>query len=202
MSGRSDTAAIRGRRASVLAGGALLALLPLLIAACGDDGPVAAVKPTPLTRDHRGHYCRMIVLDHKGPKGQIYLKGRAPLFFSSVRDTIAFTMLPEESKQIAAIFVNDMSRTSWDRPAPDTWIDARKAHFVIGSSKRGGMGAPEAVPFKTAAAAQKFAGKFGGTVVAFRAIPRPYILGDGAGEKGRQVPGMTKKPDTKTESAK
>lgn len=178
----------------------LLVALPFLVAACGDDGPVVAVKPTPLTRDHRGHYCRMIVLDHKGPKGQIHLKGRAPVFFSSVRDTIAFTMLPEESKQITAIFVNDMTQTSWDRPAPDTWLDARKAHFVIGSSKRGGMGAPEAVPFKTKAAAKKFAGAFGGKVVAFGAIPRPYILGDGSGGHSRHTPGMTKKPETKKEA--
>ena len=180
----------------------LLAALPFLLAACGDDGPSVAVKPTPLTRDHRGHYCRMIVLDHKGPKGQIHLKGRGPLFFSSVRDTIAFTMLPEESKQITAIFVNDMSKTPWDRPGPDTWINAKQAHFVIGSSKRGGMGAPEAVPFKTVAEAQRFAKQFGGRVVAFSAMPRRYILGDSSGGHHQHKPGMTKKPGQKSGSVK
>jgi len=178
----------------------LVVALPFLLAACGDDGPVVAVKPTPLTRDHRGHYCRMIVVDHKGPKGQIHLKGRAPVFFSSVRDTIAFTMLPEESKQITAIFVNDMTQTSWDKPAPNTWINARTAHFVIGSSKRGGMGAPEAVPFKTEAAAQKFVGAYGGKVVAFAAIPRQYILGDGSSGHRQHTPDMKTKRDTKKEA--
>ncbi len=158
--------------------GVFAALCLTLLGACDDPAPTEAVTPVMLTREHRGHYCRMIVLDHKGPKGQIHLKNRGPVFFSSVRDTIAFTMLPEESRQIAAIFVNDMTATDWNRPGPETWIPARRAYFVIGSSKRGGMGAPEAVPFKGEAAALAFVSRFGGRVVAFGAIPRQYILGE------------------------
>ena len=156
---------------------ATLAVLMGTVAAC-DEGPKVPVTPAKLTREHRGHYCRMIVVDHKGPKGQIHLKGRSPVFFSSVRDTIAFTMLPEESKQVRAIFVNDMSNTPWDRPGPDTWMRAEQALYVIGSSKRGGMGAAESVPFRTRAAADSFAKKFGGRVVPFDKIPRAYILGE------------------------
>lgn len=159
----------------------ILSLSPVAViaalAACEDEGPAVTVKPIALTREHRGHFCRMTVVDHKGPKGQIHLKGRKPLFFSSVRDTVAFTMLPEEPKRILAIFVNDMTRTNWDRPGTDTWIDARKAFYVIGSRKRGGMGAPEAVPFLKEKDALDFAARFGGRVVTFDRIPRPYILG-------------------------
>lgn len=159
-------------------------LLPLILAAVAlvgcDDAKVAnAPSPAKLTRDATGHYCRMIVVDHKGPKGQIHIAGRkTPVWFSSVRDTVAFTMLPEEPKRIAAIYVNDMTSTPWDRPGADTWIDAKKAVYVIGSSKRGGMGAAEAVPFKGAEAAKAFAAKFGGRVVTFDKIPRSYILGE------------------------
>ena len=151
----------------------------LVLAGCGEAEIAAAPEPAKLTRDATGHYCRMIVADHKGPKGQIHLAGRkAPIWFSSVRDTIAFTMLPEESKRIAAIYVNDMSNTPWEEPGPGTWIAAKSAVYVIGSTKRGGMGAAEAVPFKTAEAAKAFAAKFGGHVVAFAKIPREYILGE------------------------
>jgi copper chaperone NosL len=151
----------------------------LVLAGCDDKDIATAPAPVKLTRDATGHYCRMIVLDHKGPKGQIHIAGReSPVWFSSVRDTVAFTMLPEESKRIAAIYVNDMTSTSWERPGPATWIDARKAVYVIGSAKRGGMGAAEAVPFKGAEAAKKFAAKHGGRIVAFDKIPRKYILGE------------------------
>lgn len=151
----------------------------LALAGCDDAEVASAPPPAKLTRDATGHYCRMIVLDHKGPKGQIHLAGQTtPVWFSSVRDTVAFTMLREESKRIAAIYVNDMTSTPWDRPGAETWIDAKKALYVIGSKKRGGMGAAEAVPFKGAEAAKAFAAKFGGRVVAFDKIPRKYILGE------------------------
>jgi copper chaperone NosL len=158
---------------------AFAAAAALALAGCDDAEVASAPPPAKLTRDATGHYCRMIVLDHKGPKGQIHLAGKkTPVWFSSVRDTVAFTMLREESKRITAIYVNDMSNTPWDRPGADTWIDAKKAVYVIGSTKRGGMGAAEAVPFKGEEAAKAFAAKFGGRVVAFDKIPRKYILGE------------------------
>jgi hypothetical protein len=50
------------------------------------------------------------VLDHPGPNGQIFIKGQAePVWFASVRDTVAFTLLPEEPKDVTAIYVNDMA---------------------------------------------------------------------------------------------
>ena len=148
------------------------------LVACGEDIPTSAPKPIELSRADVGHYCRMIVVDHKGPKGQIHIKGRdKPVFFSSVRDTIAFTMLPEEPKRLTAIYVNDMGRSNWDKPQKGTWIDARKAHYVIGSSRRGGMGAPEAVPFSQPGTATAFAARYGGRVVGFDKIPKGYILG-------------------------
>ncbi len=169
--------------------GAAAALLALALAGCDDGTPAASVAPVALNREHRGHYCRMIVLDHPGPKGQIHLAGQPPVFFSSVRDTIAFTMLPEEPKRIAAIFVNDMTATPWDRPGPDTWIPARSAFYVIGSTRRGGMGAPEAVPFAGEGAARAFARRHGGRTVAFSAIPRDYILGGSEADTGGQKSG-------------
>jgi len=151
----------------------------LLLAAC-DEAPTVATVPDPLepTREAIGYYCNMIVVDHIGPKGQAFLTDRAePIWFTSVRDTIAFTMLPEEPRNIAAVYVNDIGRTDWDRPSAGAWVAAREAWYVIGSPMRGGMGAPEAVPFGDRAAADQFAGTHGGTVVAFGDIPEDAILG-------------------------
>jgi copper chaperone NosL len=164
------------------------------LAACDGDETADVPKPAELTRDDISHFGRMIVQNHKGPKGQIHLKDhRKPLWFSSVRDTIAFTMLPGESKRVAAVYVNDMTRASWQRPEPGTWIDARAASYVIGSRRRGGMGAPEAVPFAKRDAAAKFATKYGGRVVGFGDIPRDYILGS-SGSMAQPGRGKDAKP--------
>ena len=156
-------------------------LLPVvLLTACGDGRQAAVVAdPTPLDRDAIGRYCQMIVADHPGPKAQIHLDdGSAPIWFSSVRDGIAFTRLPEEPKNIVAFYVNDMSDTAWERPDDSTWIVAEQAWYVLGSSRTGGMGAPEAVPFVSEPAATAFAAAHGGTVLRLDAIPADYILGE------------------------
>ncbi len=155
--------------------GLLFALATL--AGCGED---EAAKPTAqvLTRDAVGYYCNMIVADHLGPKGQIYLESQDdPLWFSSARDAIAFTMLPGEAKDIAAIYVNDMALASWESPEPGTWMDARAAWYVIDSARVGGMGAPEAVPFSIKTSAEAFAKEYGGRVLAFEHVPEDFILG-------------------------
>ncbi|HET9068961.1 MAG TPA: nitrous oxide reductase accessory protein NosL [Amaricoccus sp.] len=165
-----------GLARSLCAGLALLAL-----AACDDD---EAAKPAAhtLTDAAIGHYCGMMLTEHEGPKGQILLKGEdEPVWFSSARDTVAFTLLPEESKDIAAIYVSDMGAApTWAEPGADNWTDAKAASFVIGSDAEGGMGGSEAVPFADKAKAEAFAAAHGGEVVAFDAIPAGYILGDGA----------------------
>lgn len=159
--------------------GIVLGLLTALsVFGCGDEQPRADVQPpAELTREAIGYYCNMIVKDHLGPKAQIFLHGRSePLWFSSVRDALAFTLLPEEPKNIAAIYVNDMGRASWDSPENDTWIEARDAWFVIDSNKVGGMGAAEAVPFTEKSAARTFASLHGGQVTGFSDLPPAAIL--------------------------
>lgn len=154
------------------------ALALAALAACDDK----AEKPAPhtLTDAAIGRYCGMMLTEHEGPKGQILLKGQDdPLWFSSARDAVAFTLLPEEPKDIAAIYVSDMGAApTWAEPGPDNWTDAKSASFVIGSSAQGGMGGAEAVPFADKAKAETFAARHGGEVVAFEAIPSTYILGD------------------------
>ena len=160
----------------------LLAAATLLLAAgCAQEEEAAMPAAFSLTDDAMGRYCGMNVLEHDGPKGQIILT-RIPeaIWFSSARDAVAFTMLPEEPKNIAAIYVSDMGAApSWEQPGADNWIDARAAFYVIGSSRLGGMGAEETVPFSTQEAAQDFAALHGGEIVGFADIPVAYVLGGG-----------------------
>lgn len=159
---------------------ALAALFALsLLAACQDEVQVAKPAAVALTPEAAGHYCQMTVLEHVGPKAQIHLTGYDnPLWFTQVRDAVAFTLSPEEPKDIAAIYVNDMEKAeSWDQPGADNWIDADTAWFVTGSRQTGGMGAPEAIPFGSEAGAKAFVAENGGNVLRFTDIPADYVFG-------------------------
>ena len=142
------------RRARLLAEGtmnrlALLLLIAAILAGCGPKTATPTPPPFPLTAQAIGHYCGMNLLEHKGPKGQIILASQAePIWFSSARDAFSFTMLQDEPKDIRAVYVSDMGKApSWDNPGATNWVEAHKAFFVIDSTKHGGMGAPETVPF-------------------------------------------------------
>jgi copper chaperone NosL len=164
----------------------------LLFVSCGEKQEAAMPAPFALTEEAMGRYCGMNVLEHAGPKGQIILQGALEaIWFTSARDTVAFTMLPDEPRDIGAIYVSDMGKApDWERPGANNWVDAKKAFFVIGSSQRGGMGNEEAVPFAQESAAGTFARQRGGRVVRFDELPRDYILGSGGG-----APGPAEAPD-------
>lgn len=163
----------------------LLFAIPALVAlslfsGCSQQEELPMPDAFTLDSEAIGRYCGMNVLEHEGPKGQIIL-GRIPepIWFSSARDAVAFTMLPDEPKNIAAIYVSDMAvAESWEQPGADNWIDAKTAFFVLGSRQRGGMGTAETVPFSTEEAALAFAAANGGKVMRFADIPLDYVLGD------------------------
>ncbi|SEK04470.1 nitrous oxide reductase accessory protein NosL [Achromobacter sp. NFACC18-2] len=156
-----------------------LLVLALALSACGGQD-TAAPPPPPqaVSADTVGHYCGMTLQDHAGPKGQIFVKGRAaPVWFSSIKQVFAYTLLPEEPKGLAAIYVNDMAAAGPDGAADlRVWVDARQAFYVIGSSFLGGMGAEDAMPFSDPARAQAFAQAHGGRVVRFADVPEDYVF--------------------------
>jgi len=135
-------------------------------------------EPVAMTAEAVGHFCQMNLLEHGGPKGQVHLEGQPnPLFFSQVRDALAFKLLPEQEAAITAIYVSDMAAaSSWDEPGAANWIDAESAFYVEGSEQEGGMGAPEMIPFGTQAAARDFASTHGGKVLRLAEIPPEIVL--------------------------
>ncbi len=122
----------------------------------------------------------MDLLEHPGPKAQVHLEGYEgmPLFFSQVRDAVAYSRLPEQDGVILAIYVNDMGApgATWEDPGITNWIPLDSAHFVVGSEMEGGMGAPELVPFSDLDAAAAFAAQKGGSVMALAAIPDSQVI--------------------------
>lgn len=157
-----------------------LALFTLLLLTACQDQTAQTITPVALTAETTGYYCQMNLTEHPGPKGQIHLDGLpgAPLFFSQVRDAIAYLRLPERDHRILAIYVSDMGAAgaTWDDPGPTNWIPAEQAFYVMGSSRNGGMGAPELIPFADPAKAQAFATRYGGRILPLSDIPDDAVI--------------------------
>ncbi|MFK7792520.1 MAG: nitrous oxide reductase accessory protein NosL [Devosiaceae bacterium] len=156
----------------------LLVLAALSLAACQEEVSVLP-DPVDMTADAVGHYCQMDILEHLGPKAQIHLAGlTAPLFFSQVRDAIAYQRMPEQQYEIVAIYVSDMGDpdATWDIPGISNWISADDAHYVRGGDIVGGMGVPELVPFSSQDNAQAFALQHGGEVISLADVSDTDVL--------------------------
>ena len=171
---------MKGIRISVKSSIALLGLAGISILQGCHGHESSATLPLPIALDSEalGYYCMMGIFEHEGPKAQIHVEySDEPVWFSQVRDAIAFLRSPEETAGVRAVYVNDMGRAeSWDKPGADNWIDATAAQFVINSDRRGGMGVPEAIPFGTKDSADAFIRDNGGIRVSLSEIPSDYVL--------------------------
>jgi len=158
----------------------LLSMIALVsLVACKKE-VVQDTSPVPLTLTAVGHFCQMNLFEHEGPKAQAHLGGlpQMPLFFSQVRDVIAYTRLPEQTHEILAVWVNDMGAqgATWSDPGSTNWVAADAAYYVVGSRVVGGMGAPEILPFSDTIKADAFAAQNGGQVMRLAEIPDDTVL--------------------------
>ncbi len=157
---------------------ALIACALVALAACREDS-AALPAPVAMTGESTGYYCQMDLLEHPGPKAQAHLDGvHHPLFFSQVRDVVAFQRMPEQAYVVTVAYVSDMGApgATWEDPGAVNWIDATEAHYVVGSAVAGGMGAPELVPFGREEDAQAFAARHGGQVMRLDQLPDSAVL--------------------------
>lgn len=99
---------------------ALTICTTLLLAACGaKENTAPPPAPAPITAQSTGHYCTMNLMEHDGPKAQLYLNGKPdkPVWFSTIRQMFGYTKLPEEPKGIHMMYVTDMGEvTDWAQP--------------------------------------------------------------------------------------
>lgn len=121
------------------------------------------------------HLCGMLISNFPGPKGELFRNGvteadgNVVKKFCSTRDMFSFYLDPENTRNVTSILVHDMSKAPWDVPNDGYFVDARKAWFVVNSSKKGAMGKTLA-SFSQQGDAQAFASEFGGQVLDFNAI--------------------------------
>lgn len=157
----------------------MLVLALWTLAACKEE-TIQDTSALPLTVEAVGHFCQMNLFEHDGPKAQVHLAGfpGMPLFFSQVRDAVAYTRLPEQSHEILAIWVNDMGAggATWSEPGPSNWITTKDAVYVVGGRAVGGMGTAEIVPFSDPLKAKAFAQVNGGQVMRLDEILDDAVL--------------------------
>lgn len=121
------------------------------------------------------HLCGMLIANFSGPKGELFrngvteAEGKRVKKFCSTRDMFSFYLDPEHKRNVTNIWVHDMSKTPWDAPKDEFFIDARQAWFVVGSNKTGAMGETLA-SFSAKTDAEAFAKEFGGKVIDFNSV--------------------------------
>ncbi len=162
----------------------ILICLTLILTACQPSNKEEVPKPKMPTGEAIGYFCNMFISEHEGPKSQVHLTGNSePLWFTTVRDGVAYTRLPEESKTVAALYVTAIDSTpTFNLGHPEnfqnSWVAADWAVYVIDSRLRGGMGAMEAFPFRDPSMANQFIEIYGGRIVELADIPEEYVLGN------------------------
>lgn len=157
---------------------AITALFIALSGCSSQNEPAVKPDPRPITAEAVGHYCSMNLIEHDGPKGQIFVRGRSdPLWFSTIRQTLAYTIMPDSPKGLDVIYVTDMAVVqNMRQPEPGSWMDARDAYYVTESSFAGGMGSEDPLPFSDLEKAKAFTTAHGGKILTFNEIPEDYIL--------------------------
>lgn len=147
------------------------------LSGCGEDSPekLAAHTAVAIESGEECHLCGMIITNFPGPKGQLIERGQSRnMKFCSTRDMFAYLLDPEHQHNIQSAFVHDMAVTPWDHPDEETYIDARKAWYVVGSSQKGAMG-PTLASFADKQTAQVFANEYQGKLYQFEDLSLELI---------------------------
>lgn len=156
----------------------LVAMLLALAGCSSQSDPENKPDPQAITTESIGHFCSMDLIEHDGPKGQIFVKGRTdPLWFSTIRQTLAYTILPDSPKGLDAIYVTDMATVkNMRQPEVESWMNARDAYYVTESKFSGGMGGEDPLPFSERKKAEEFVASHGGQILKFNEMSEDYIL--------------------------
>ncbi len=149
----------------------LLVALSVFLVGCGEAPQEQMLKQAvAIESSDECHLCGMIISNFPGPKGEAYQSGNDDIMkFCSTRDLFSYLLQPENERQIKEVYVHDMSKTPWQKPEDDYFIDAKSAWFVVGSNQKGAMGQTLA-SFSKQEHAQAFSENYGGKVYQFKDI--------------------------------
>ena len=146
--------------------------------ACGSRQGDAAVAPQEIARGTACALDGMLLADYPGPKAQIFYAGASqPDFFCDLVEMFHVYLKPEQVRTVREIYVHDMGKADWDRPAGH-WTDARTAFFVLDSKRPGSMG-PTIASFALESDARAFVDRYGGRIVAFDRVTADSAVLDG-----------------------
>lgn len=154
----------------------------------GDETTEEPPDPVALDGSKACDVCGMIVADGYGPNGQTFFDGDyppdrdGPAWYDSVRELYVdrFGQKNRGTDHVAtyvtdyATFDYEVATRDGDRyvtgsVAPETFVRASEAVFVVDSGIQGGMG-PDLLPFGERAAAETFVEAEGGEIVAAGAV--------------------------------
>ncbi len=150
----------------------VLSITMILLPGCNEDRPenLAVQRAIAIENGEECHICGMIISNYPGPKGQLYERNQtATRKFCSTRDMFAYLLDPERKHSIQSAFVHDMAVTPWDHPDEESYIDARKAWYVVGSNRKGAMG-PTLASFSSESTARAFAENYQGRLYRFEEL--------------------------------
>ena len=154
-----------------------LILITSFIFSCGQPQEAqTSQQPVIIESGDECHLCGMIITRFPGPKGEAFIGNQSTVRkFCSTQDLFAWFLQPENKPNTKQIFVHDMTQTDWDKPDDTKLIDARKAFYVIGSSRQGSMGKTLA-SFETIEAANDFGNQWGGKIIKFKEITTELLM--------------------------
>jgi copper chaperone NosL len=127
------------------------------------------------------HLCGMLISNFGGPKGELFRKevtekgSDEVKKFCSTRDMFSFYLDPENKRNVTTLLVHDMSKSPWDSPNDEYFINAKNAWFVADSSQVGAMGKTLA-SFSNKQDAKIFLKEFGGKLLAFEEIDYSALM--------------------------
>jgi len=161
---------------------ALMALTALTsLISCSDNSEQAKTihQAVVMESGDECHLCGMLITRFDGPKGEVFRKetGDHVLKFCSTLDMFSYYLDPENKRNVAQMFVHDMSKMPWGSDSIDDkyFIDAKTAYYVVDSEKTGAMGQTLA-SFSKQSDAQAFATEFGGQVITFKDITLDHLM--------------------------
>jgi nitrous oxide reductase accessory protein NosL len=134
-------------------------------------GTAAAIEPRPPGPDDRCAVCGMFVHEYTNWVATVLFADGSQVFFDGPKDFFRFLLDLEkyraQDREIAGVFVTDYYRVRF--------IDAKTAHFVVGSDVMGPMGG-ELVPLGSRDEAETFARDHGGQeILGFDGVTREKI---------------------------
>jgi copper chaperone NosL len=148
----------------------------LLVFSGCTEGDDAKPLPVELTRDHACAVCGMITVDLPGAKAQIHYRNGKVDTFCCTLHMFSFYLQPDRPPNISAMYVNDMGKADWEKPAGH-WIDAKKALYVVGGDVMGPHGEALA-PFAELKDAEAYIMEHGGKVVRFDDVTMEMLRPD------------------------